>query len=696
MRRPTKALFFAGLALFAGILLWAGSPATASLPAPEATPRPGTGEARPQGAVVRVPFQDEAELAWLATWLDVWEVHRREGFLVAWVTAPERRLLEARGYPVTVDPQATAQVNQPFLRAAGQEGGIPGYACYRTVEETYADLAGLAQAHPQLARWVDWGDSYDKVTPGGPEGYDLQALELTNADTEHLDKGILLVLAATHARELATAELATRFAELLVQGYGQDPEITALLDFNRVVIAPFGNPDGRKWAEAGHLWRKNTDNPAACAFPNYGVDLNRNAAFLWDVCSSGCSSGDPCSIVYRGPSPASEPETQAFQSYVRQLFPDQKGPALGDPALPTTNGIFISLHSYGRLVIYPWDWTGSPAPNRDALRTLGRKLGFFNRYEACNTSNCLYAIDGSQTDFAYGELGVAAYTFEVGTTFFQGCDYFEETLLQPNLEALLFAGKVARRPYQLPAGPEVVDVRLTPSRITPGMPVRIQALADDTRFFGSGYYGIEPTQTVQAARFSLDGPAWLGIPTTPLTPEDGAFDQEQEAISGWLDTTGWTPGRHTLFLQAQDVDGNWGPPTAVFLWVVSDDGMALEIAPHRALSGTPGASLPFTVTVTNRTALTDTYRLQVERSDWPLSPGSGPWSAGPGQVAAIPLQVSVPVTASGASVGVSVLAVESTEEPARVGFVTVRVLVEGDAGETGQGTQRLFLPLIGK
>ena len=41
-------------------------------------------------------------------------------------------------------------------------GGIPDYPCYRTVEETYADLADLAAAYPDLASWNDIGDSWDK------------------------------------------------------------------------------------------------------------------------------------------------------------------------------------------------------------------------------------------------------------------------------------------------------------------------------------------------------------------------------------------------------------------------------------------------------------------------------------------------------------------------------------------------------
>ncbi|MEZ4615683.1 MAG: hypothetical protein R2867_09240 [Caldilineaceae bacterium] len=51
--------------------------------------------------------------------------------------------------------------------SARQSAGIPGFPCYRTVEETYADLQDLATSHPTLARWVDIGDSWDKSTAGG-------------------------------------------------------------------------------------------------------------------------------------------------------------------------------------------------------------------------------------------------------------------------------------------------------------------------------------------------------------------------------------------------------------------------------------------------------------------------------------------------------------------------------------------------
>ena len=47
--------------------------------------------------------------------------------------------------------------------------GFVGYACYRTVEETTADLAQLALANPNLAQWIDIGDSWDKGREGGTE-----------------------------------------------------------------------------------------------------------------------------------------------------------------------------------------------------------------------------------------------------------------------------------------------------------------------------------------------------------------------------------------------------------------------------------------------------------------------------------------------------------------------------------------------
>ena len=48
---------------------------------------------------------------------------------------------------------------------------------------------------------MDIGDSYDKVTPGGSEGSDIYAIELTNENSEidDKDKPTLYVEGAIHA-----------------------------------------------------------------------------------------------------------------------------------------------------------------------------------------------------------------------------------------------------------------------------------------------------------------------------------------------------------------------------------------------------------------------------------------------------------------------------------------------------------------
>ena len=55
---------------------------------------------------------------------------------------------------------------------------IPSYACYETVEETYAAAQGFTTTYPNLASWTDVGNSWEKGA--GLGGYDIFVLKLTN------------------------------------------------------------------------------------------------------------------------------------------------------------------------------------------------------------------------------------------------------------------------------------------------------------------------------------------------------------------------------------------------------------------------------------------------------------------------------------------------------------------------------------
>ena len=521
---------------------------------------------QPQGQgpwVVRAYYADRQMVNDLAAWLEPWEVHHDEGYLVVAVDSTAHdRMLEA-GFRLEIDHSLTEKLNQPHAMLLGQTSGIPGYPCYRTVEETFATAQQIVAAHPHLATWIDIGDSWEKTEPGGNPGYDMWVLRLTNSAIPGL-KPKLFVMASVHAREYATAELTTRFAEYLVQNHGADADVTWLLDYHEIHLLLQANPDGRKMAEAGDLWRKNTNANYCSPTPiDRGADLNRNFEFQWGCC--GGSSGWECAETYRGPERASEPETQAIQDYVQSLFPDERGGGLEDPAPDDATGVFLDLHSYGQLVLWPWGFAATPAPNSTALQTLGRKFAYYNGYEP-EQAYGLYPTDGTTDDFAYGDLGLAAYTFELGTWFFEECDVFENTILPGNLPALLYAAKVVRTPYQTPAGPDTLNLSVSPQEVLPGEGGTLTATIDDTRYKHTS--PSEPTQAIAAAEYYVDVPPWVTFPSPaahPMVAVDGTFDEPVERVEASLDITALSSDRHILFVRGQDADGHWGAVSAVWI-----------------------------------------------------------------------------------------------------------------------------------
>ena len=514
-----------------------------------------------------------------------------------------------------VDIQA-ATVSRAARRV--EAGGIPGFACYRTVEETYASAHALATAYPSLVEWSDVGDSWKK-TQDSAEGYDLMVLRLTN-EARTGAKPVLFITSALHAREYTIAELTTRFAEQLVAGYGTDADATWLLDHHEVHLLLHVNPDGRKRAEAGLLWRKNHNTAHCSADANQedqwlGVDLNRNFDFKWGLRPG--SSLWTCDETYHGSAADSEPETQAVVEYMASLFPDKRGPQDTDAAAADTSGVYLDIHSYSKVILYPWMHTvESPAPNGPQLRTLGRKLGFFSNYPAMQSF--VHLVSGSAVDYAYGALGVASYTFEIGTSFFQDCGSFERTVLPDNLAALRYALTVARTPYITPAGPDAVGVTTSAgsptTAVSAGAPVALSATFNDSRYNTKGFLfpdqessPPEATWPIAGGEYYVDVPPWEENATAvALTATDGGWDTTEEAAGASIDTTGWSEGQHLIFVRGKDSgadsaatsDDTWGAFSAAFVYI----GLPAPAAPNvMAVSGTTDA-LAVTWTAPSRPA----------------------------------------------------------------------------------------------
>ncbi len=504
--------------------------------------------------------------------------------------ATQARLL-ADGWHIRLDAAQTEMLQQANTLA--------NHEAYQTVEEVETFLSTMAARYPHLSKLVVFGESWERQQVAG-NGYDLLALRLTNQNTPG-PKPVFFLMGAIHARELVTAEIATRFIEYLLTNYGTDPDVTWVLNEHEIVVAPLVNPDGHKVAEQGYMQRKNTNTSFGgnCHAPptassNYGVDLNRNFSYQWGLLSR--PDMDPCNVTFPGNAPASEPETAAIEAFIRSLYPDHPRPASGTPAPADTSGVLISMHSYADLIVWPWGSTTNPAPNGAGLARLGQRLARFSGYTA-GQAVTLYPTAGTTDDWAYAELGIAAYTFEIGPAYgdcggfmppFRCLDSGDDgQFWQRNLPALFYAAQVARAPYTQPAGPEVAyvevgaDVVSSTIPITPGTLTRTRLVSTtnpttSTRALDLAVGFDAQGEPATAAEIYLEDSPWQGGEAYPLpAPDNPTTPDSPWMLSLTFDTT--EPAEPTpaaqqeqqlLLVRGRSAEGVWGPLQAV--WVPGD------------------------------------------------------------------------------------------------------------------------------
>lgn len=332
------------------------------------------------------------------------------------------------------------------------------YGGYLTAAGHYAHLEDVAAEHPELTELFDIGESWLKTQ--GEGGHDIKAICVTerqDGDCEldpDSDKPRITLVGQLHAREIATGEVASRFVDHLLEGYGDDAEVTELLETTEVWVVPIANPDGVDIVSSGGdepiRQRKNANDTAGnCSGIDIGVDLNRNHSFKW-----GDASTDPCNGMYMGESALSEPETVALEGLFTDIHPEQRGSDDDDPAPDDARDVMITLHSHGNFIIHPWGWTEDASPNAEQLAALGEEMAEHNGYTVGTSSDTLgYLMSGATDDFTYGELGVASYTFEIGSSsgdcggFLPLYSCMDTQLWEPNRDAIMTAALAADAPY---------------------------------------------------------------------------------------------------------------------------------------------------------------------------------------------------------------------------------------------------------
>ena len=238
-------------------------------------------------------------------------------------------------------------------------------------------------------------------------GREIVALQVTKGATgaDIAGRPAVLYNAMQHAREWLAGETCRRTLDYFVDNYGKGTsagiEVTALVDSTELWFVCVNNPDGNEYTftPGNRLHRKNladNDNNGVIDGDD-GVDPNRNFSSNWGRDNDG-SSPRPESETYRGPSPASEPETQAMQALFDEIHPVfQKND-----------------HTAAELLLYPQGFQqDTPSADHEIFTALAGDPfkpgieGFLPELSAG-----LYITNGDFTDWAYNIKGTLSYTPE--------------------------------------------------------------------------------------------------------------------------------------------------------------------------------------------------------------------------------------------------------------------------------------------
>ncbi|KAI2807828.1 hypothetical protein BLOT_005768 [Blomia tropicalis] len=230
------------------------------------------------------------------------------------------------------------------------------------------------------------------------EGIPIKAIEILNNPS---DGRFIWIDACTHAREWVTVTTALYLIE---------QTIVHKVPMNFIIV-PVLNVDGYVYTwEKDRMWRKNRRPYSASRLAVHnmpdrcnGVDLNRN----YDINFGGeGSSSSPCSYLYQGPHPFSEPEVKAVSDLLAKNRHRIK--------------MTLSLHSFNQLWASPNAFTTARTKDHEhhmrVLKAVQQAVASTNgvTYEIGPLGASLYLGSGFMMDWIYHKLGIRdAYLVEL-------------------------------------------------------------------------------------------------------------------------------------------------------------------------------------------------------------------------------------------------------------------------------------------
>lgn len=345
----------------------------------------------------------------------------KEDYVIVYATPEEKQSLEKMGN-VLVSFPLTQQMMDEFPAN----------------DEMFHDYAELEAAMKDLSAKYPFVKL--SVIGKSVEGRNLYVMTITNhAAQRETDVPATFFLGTHHAREHISTETPFLLAKFIAEEYTNNNKRVVQLVNNRVIyIMPLVNPDGAEFDISGgnyHMWRKNRAKSNGNVF---GVDLNRN--YGWGFGGEG-SSPNKNSETYHGPSAFSEPEALAVKNFI-------------DTHSNIT--MLLSFHTFSQLVLYPWGNTNDPISKTQDLQVfqkMANTMAGWNGYTPEQSSE-LYVASGDTTDWAYGEHGIFAFTFELDPgSMWEGGFYPGQSFIEPvfkkNLEPCLYMIEYSDNPYRV-------------------------------------------------------------------------------------------------------------------------------------------------------------------------------------------------------------------------------------------------------
>ncbi|TVQ91648.1 MAG: hypothetical protein EA397_08540 [Deltaproteobacteria bacterium] len=377
-----------------GAIAVQAEPIDPKAPRAQGDPRAPMGQRR----FVLVPPEHLAELskdlraADLGTW--PYDDSGRRGLLLS-VAQAER--LRAGRVAHEVWPLVPFWALDADIRAAGREvpldAGRPDLrASYKDPDMVRAVLEAWAAQAPDRVSLHSLGESH--------QGRGVYALRLS-AHPDPDRAPAVLILGGIHGSELLATEYALHAAERLL--YGPPEQVDPLLQGLDLWFVPLLNPDGNVITHqlTRFSGRKNgrPTAPERSFDPFGGVDLNRNFPVGWGRDEQASRSFVGASS-YRGPEPASEPETQALM----RLADARRFVAA------------ISFHTQASMILVPYTLDGFPNPEPNVAQSIAQAISAATPTlpsgKDLRVRRQIYPVDGTEQDWLRFAHGTVAYNVE--------------------------------------------------------------------------------------------------------------------------------------------------------------------------------------------------------------------------------------------------------------------------------------------